>query len=112
MSARPLAGIARNAGDPRRRLGSLALAPVEALLEALPELFAGTQDRQVARAPWRQANQLDVVAAVAVAACERLGLGEGACSPATVADAQERHLRRDSSRIASPAPCPDCSRST
>src|SRR6476620_7382935 len=99
MSARPF-GRHRKRCLRRGRLRSFALAPVETLFEALPQLFAGPEDREVTRAPRGQPDQLDVVAPVTVTARVRLVLGEWACSPAAVADAEQRHLRRDSSRIA------------
>jgi hypothetical protein len=58
--------------DDESGLRRLAGALVQALLEALAQLFAGAEDREVAGAPRRQPDNLDVVASFAVAASVRL----------------------------------------
>src|SRR5439155_13771173 len=90
----------------RRNLGSFPLAPLEALFEAPAQRFACVQDCEVAGPPWREPHELDVIAAVAVAARVRLRFLERASPPSPAADAQESHLPCDSSGIASPSPWP------
>ena len=51
-------------------------AAVEPLFEAAPQFLAGSEDREVARAPWREADDGDVVASVAVAAGVRFRFSE------------------------------------
>jgi hypothetical protein len=73
----------------RSELARFAFAPVEPFLEAAAEFFARAQDREVARSSRWQADQLDVVATIAVAARVRLRFLKRADSPPPVPDVQE-----------------------